>query len=106
MMQHLMGAAANHAQLTIPEPRGIVQQQDALDAVLQLAAYIDSQLQAGRVDPDMAANAAAMLMLIREHIQPLPKGLDDDGVTDLVIPDLEEKVGYLRAAADEMDLHG
>jgi hypothetical protein len=39
-----------------------------------------------------------MLMLVREYIQPLPHGLDADGVTDNLTTDLGAMVMALREA--------
>jgi len=39
-----------------------------------------------------------MLLLVREYIQPLPRGLDADGVTDNLTTDLCAMVMALREA--------
>ena len=88
MMQHLIAACAQQQAPEKPDPRGIVELQDALDAVIQLAAVIDEATQADRIPADRGQHAAAMLMLVREYIQPLPRGLDADGVTDSLTTDL------------------
>jgi hypothetical protein len=106
IMQHLMTAAAQHAPLPIPGPRGIVRQQDALDALLVIAGFIDSRAQAGAVKEDTAVSTASMLMLIRDYIQPLPPGPADEGGADLVTSDLEQKVVQLRIAVANEDIHG
>ncbi len=98
MMQHLMAAYAQQQAPEQPDPRGVVELQDALDAVIQLAAVIDEETQAGRIPAIRAQHAAAMLMLIREYIQPLPRGLDADGVTDNLTTDLGAMVMALREA--------
>jgi len=98
MMQHLMDAYAHQQAPETPEPRGVVGLQDALDAVIQLAAVIDEAIQAGRIPLARGQHAAAMLMLLREYIQPLPHGLDADGVTDNLITDLGAMVMALREA--------
>jgi len=67
-------------------------------AKLQLAAVIDEAIQAGRIPLARGQHAAAMLMLLREYIQPLPHGLDADGVTDNLITDLGAMVMALREA--------
>jgi hypothetical protein len=104
MMQALMAASAQHHELEVPEPRGIVELQDALDAVLQLSAVIDSQTQAGQIPVETGTHAAAMLMVIRDYLKPLP----DEGDSDInsVSADLEAKVAALRAAADQEGIHG
>jgi hypothetical protein len=45
-----------------------------------------------------------MLMVIRDFIQPLPRGLAADGVTDNLTPDLQEIVAALRQAHRDSDL--
>jgi hypothetical protein len=98
MMQHLMAAYAQQQAPEQPTPRGVVELQDALDAVIQLAAVIDEETQAGRIRSVRGQHAAAMLMLVREHIQPLPQGLDADGITDNLTTDLGAMVMALREA--------
>jgi hypothetical protein len=98
VMQDLMTAYARQQAPASPEPRGVVALQDALDAVIQLAAVIDEETQAGRIPAARGQHAAAMLMLVREYIQPLPPGLDADGVTDNLTTDLGGMVMALREA--------
>jgi hypothetical protein len=104
MMQALMAAAAQHHEFDEVAPRGVVEQQDALDAVLQLAAVIDSQMQSGRIAPDTGLHAAAMLMIVRDYIKPLPAEGDAD--IESVTEDLREKVAQLRVIGDEGDING
>jgi hypothetical protein len=106
MMQYLMAAYAHQVSPEVPAPRDVVQLQDSLDAVLQLAAVIDEATQAGRIPLDRGKHAATMLMVIRDYIQPLPRGLADDGVTDNLTPDLEEIVAALRQARQDSGLTG
>jgi hypothetical protein len=89
-----------------PDPRNVVQSQDALDAVLQLAAVIDEATQAGRIEQERGKHAATMLMVIRDFIKPLPRGLAPDGVTDNLTRDLEEIVAALRQARQDTGLAG
>ena len=98
MMHHLMAAYAHQQAPEKPDPRGVVELQDALDAVIQLAAVIDEAAQAGRIPAERGQHAAAMLMLVREYIQPLPRGLDADGVTDNLTTDVGAMVMALREA--------
>ncbi len=98
MMQHLMDAYARQRAPEKPDPRGVVELQDALDAVIQLAGVIDEETQAGRIPVVRGQHAASMLMLVREYIQPLPRGLDADGVTDSLTTDLGAMVMALREA--------
>lgn len=57
---------------------------------MQLAAVIDEHAQAGDIPAGRAKHAAAMLMVIRDYIQPLPVGGDESH--DQVTPDLAEIV--------------
>ena len=106
MMQYLMAAYAQQVTPEVPDPRNVVQLQDALDAVLQLAAVIDEATQASRIDRERGKHAASMLMVIREFIKPLPRGLAADGVTDELTRDLKELVAALRQARDDSGLAG
>jgi hypothetical protein len=106
MMQHLMDAYAHRQAPETPGPRGVVDLQDALDAVIQLAAVVDEATQAGRIPHARGQHAAAMLMLIREYIQPLPRGLDADGVTDNLTTDLGAMVMALREARQATGYQG
>jgi hypothetical protein len=98
MMQHLMAVYADQRAPEKPGPRGVVELQDALDAVIQLSAVIDEETLVGRIPAARGQHAAAMLMLVREYIQPLPPGLDADGVTDNLTTDLGGMVMALREA--------
>jgi hypothetical protein len=106
MMQYLMAAYAQQVTPEVPDPRGVVQSRDALDAIIQLAAVIDEATQAGRIDRERGKHAATMLMVIRDYIQPLPRGLAADGKTDNLTPDLEEIVAALRQARQDSGLAG
>jgi hypothetical protein len=106
MMQHLMTAYAGQQAPETPDPRGVVELQDALDAVIQLAAVIDEATRAGRIPLARGWHAASMLMLVREYIRPLPRGLDADGVTDGLTIDLAGMVMALREARQATGYHG
>jgi hypothetical protein len=106
MMQFLMAGAAQHRDPEVPEPRGVVELQDALDSVLQVAAVVDEAVQSARIRRDRGVHAAAMLMVIRDYIKPLPPGIAEDGVTDHATSDLRELVGYLRQARQKTGFHG
>lgn len=106
MMQHLMAACAAQQVPEKPGPRGIVELQDALDAVIQIAAVIDEAIQDGQIPAVRGHHAAAMLMLVREYIQPLPQGLDADGVTDNLTTDLGAMVMALREAREATGYKG
>jgi hypothetical protein len=106
MMQHLMVLAA---QQEFPEPapaRNVVTLDDALDAVLMLATVIDEATQAGRIPLDRGVTAAALLMLIRDYIQPLPAVPTDDGTGDRVTPDLAELARTLRQEGGAAGIQG
>jgi hypothetical protein len=56
------------------------------------------ETQAGRIPAVRGQHAAALLMLVREYIQPLPRGLDADGVTDNLTTERGAMVMALREA--------
>jgi len=97
-MQALMVVYAHRQTSESPGPRGVVNHQDALDAVIQLAAVVDEAVQAGAIPVDRGMHAAAMLMVIREFVQPLPPVWDGDGCTDYLNDDLATMVTALREA--------
>jgi len=97
MMQFLIGQVAAGDEPPPATPRNVVELRDALDALFHVAAVIDEHTQSGAIPAHRGLHAGAMLMLVRDYIQPLPKGLAADGTgDDLVTPDLQEKVGVLR----------
>jgi hypothetical protein len=106
MMQHLMVLAA-HQELPEPAPeRNVVTRDDALDAVLMIATVIDEATQAERIPVDRGLTAAALLMLIRDYIQPLPAVPTDDGAADRVTPDLAEIARTLRQEGGAAGIQG
>lgn len=109
MMQRLMVIAAQELPADVPEARGVVTKQDALDAVLQLAGAIDMPTQSGQIPVDYARWLASLLMVIREYIQPLPAGLsveEDGNYLDLATEDLRKMVEAIRAARHSTGLSG
>jgi hypothetical protein len=97
-MQRLMVMYARRQTSEIPGPRGVVKRQDALDAVIQLAAVVDEAVHADAIPVDRGMHAAAMLMVLREFVQPLPPDWDGDGCTDYLNADLAMMVTALRKA--------
>lgn len=97
-MRRLMVLYADRQASEIAGPRGVVKRQDALDAVIQLAAVVDVAVQAGAIPVDRGMHAAAMLMVLREFVQPLPPAWDGDGCTDYLVTDLAMMVRALREA--------
>ena len=97
-MVRLLVVYADQQTSEIPRPRGIVERQDALDAVIQVAAVVDEAVQAGAIHVDRGMHAAAMLMVLREFVQPLPPEWDGDGCTDYLNEDLAIMVTALREA--------
>jgi len=79
---------------------------DALDAVLQLAAVIDQATEAARIPLEQGVHAAAMLMIVRDYIQPLPHVPGEDGTSDKVTPDLAQLVAALRRAGGSYGIQG
>jgi len=98
MMQHLLAAFANGVEPETPAERQVVDQRDALDAVIQLSAAIDQLTQQGPLPVQRGKWIASLLMVLREYVQPLPPGLSEDGMQDLLTPDLQEMVAALREA--------
>src|SRR3954466_9787545 len=86
MMQALMTTAAGGGSKYPPASgeRGVVTKQDALDAVIQLAARIDSVTQDSIVSVEYGKTMGAMLMIVREYIEPLPQGLAEAEGKDLL----------------------
>lgn len=106
MMQHLLTVAAHGELPDSASPRGVVTRDDALDAVLQVAAVIDEATQAGRIPPERGVHGVSMLMLIREYIQPLPRVPGKGGMGDKVTPDLADLVAVLRRAGGAAGIQG
>jgi hypothetical protein len=116
VMQALLGAYAQQRAAPSAPPRGVVEEQDAVDAVVNLAAVLDKNLRDGRLSENSAAHMAALLMLIRDHIRPLPPGpagpdapdgaAADGAGQDRVTADLREFVDGLRAARAETGMQG
>lgn len=97
-MRRLMVVYADRQASEVPSPRGVVKRQDALDAVIQLAAVVDEAVQADAIRVDRGMHAAAMLMVLREFVQPLPPDWDGDRCTDYLVDDLAVMVTALREA--------
>jgi hypothetical protein len=105
LMQLLMARMAQQVRGDVPPWRGVVTQQDALDAVLQVAAVIDHATRSGQIPAGAGLHAGAMLMLVREYVQPLPRGAGMDG-PDPVTGDLDEMVTALREVRQATGLEG
>lgn len=97
MMQMLMASRANDVEVPVGEDRGVVELEDALDAVIQAAAVIDEYTQDGSIPVERGVWAGGMLMVIRDYLQPLPPGTDASG-HDKFTDDLREMVEALREA--------
>ena len=106
MMHRLLAHRAQRVPAEVPPQRGVVSLQDALDAVMRVATVIDEETRAGGIPPGRGVHAAAMLMLIRDHLQPLPRGLITSGGPDMVTPDLQELTEALRRARAASGMHG
>jgi hypothetical protein len=103
MMQALLASYAQQKPLPVPdEPRGVVEQQDALDAIMQLSAHIDELTQSGTLPRERGWFMAALLMTVREFVKPLPLGIVNG--EDLVTADLTWLVDPLRQAREETGL--
>lgn len=108
MMQALLAEYAQKRVAPSADPRGVVEEQDAIDAVLNLAGFLDKNMQDGDLSQNDAAHMAAMLMLIRDYIRPLPEGLVEQGGAhvDGVTADLQEFVDGIRTARSETGMKG
>ena len=99
MMRDLIRDYANAEETPAAAPRGVVELQDALDAVMQVAAVIDEYTQSGAIPPKRGVFAGACLMVIRDYLRPLPRplpaGPDEDGRDELT-DDLRVMVAILR----------
>jgi len=100
--QRLYGAAQQlilaHLAGTEPQqgnPRDIVQEQDAVDALLLSLVAIQEQVQAGGLPPDIAFRMVALLMVVRDYLRPIPGGITEDG-TDLLTADIAQLVEVVR----------
>jgi len=106
MMHRLLAHMAQRVPPEVPPDRGVVSRQDALDALMRVAAVIDEQTQAGGMPPGRGVHASAMLMLIHDHLRPLPRGLIAPGGPDMVTPDLQELAEVLRRTRAASGMHG
>ena len=93
--QQLLIARLGGSEPASADPRDVVSEQDAVDAALMLSAAIEEQVLASRIAPDAAARMAALLMVVRDYVRPLPPGLAADG-SDLLTQDLGEMVRAVR----------
>jgi hypothetical protein len=79
--------------IPLGEDRGIIERQDALDAVAQVAALVDEAYNAGLISKSKASHGMLMLMVLQEYISPLP----DAGPSEHDLrADLTEAVNALR----------
>lgn len=108
VMQSLLAAYAQKRVAPPAPPRGVVEEQDALDAVMNLAATLDKNLQEGALPQNDAAHMAALLMLVRDYIRPLPEARVERGgqEVDGVSADLREFVDALRSGRAASGMRG
>lgn len=93
--ERLLLAFAQGAETPSADRRGVVQEQDAVDAAVMLFATIHEQVQASRIRPEVGTRMAALLMLVRDFIRPLPASITADG-PDLLTADLAEMTEVVR----------
>lgn len=86
-------------------PRGVVTGENAREAVLLIAAAIDSAVQSGQMPAGGGVYAVALLMVVRDYLQPLPALSGPDGA-DKVTPDLAGMVNMLRQGGSEAGIQG
>ncbi|MGY1697361.1 hypothetical protein ACI780_20870 [Geodermatophilus sp. SYSU D00814] len=99
LMQNYMRAYAHAQEPPAGDPRGVVEQDDALDAVMQLAAVLDEFTQSGAIPTDRGMHATACLMVLREYVRLAPPS-EEDG-RDLLAEDLARIVGAHREAREQ-----
>ena len=99
-MQSLLVSFATGATPQVPPERQVVEQKDALNAVIHVAAAIDELTQMGSIPTERGKWIVSLLMVLREYVEPLPPGLSEDGSTDLLTADLQEMVNVLRQGSD------
>ncbi len=106
MMQQILVNYAQRAEPALPPARGVVEVQDALDAVAFLAAAIDEEVQERGVAVEKGEHMASMLLVVRDFIRPLPEGVAADGSHDRFTDDLQEIVTVLRTAREQTGQRG
>ena len=108
VMQTLLTEYAHQRVAPSAAPRGVVEEQDALDAVVNLAGVLDRNLQKGALSENDAAHMASLLMLVRDYVRPLPGGhAEHDGQeADSVTADLREFAAALRSARSTTGMRG
>ena len=92
--QQLVVAFLHGTERPSASPRDVVQEQDAVDAVVMVLAIIQEQMQAARIRPEVGTRMAALLMLVRDFVRPLPAGTTAG--YDLLTADLAEMVEVVR----------
>ena len=104
MLQYLLAAVAQgQGHPSADEPRNVVEEDDVLDAVIQIAAAVDEMAQAGLIPTERATWIASLLMVVRDYVRPLPPGIAADGITDRATADIVEMVTALRNARSTYD---
>lgn len=78
-LEIMQSLAAAYVEGDVPEgpDRGIVGRRTAMDAVMQVYAVLEEQLQDERIADEVGLHGISMLMLIREYLLPLPDPPDD-----------------------------
>ena len=93
MMQRLASAYIRGENIGRGPDRGLINEDDAVNALMQTFAVIDQQLQENEMPPDKALHAMQMLMVIHEFIRPIPGSPGDE---ELFNADLAETAALLR----------
>jgi hypothetical protein len=103
LYQMMLALMTNYAGEDVEWPsgskRGIVTEDDALHAVMHVAAVVDEALQERLLDRDRAMACGAALMVLRDYVRPLPVASSPGG-NDTVGNDLREMVTTLRAGIE------
>jgi hypothetical protein len=92
MMQMLAAYYSRGEDLERGPDRALVDEEVALDAVMQLFAVVDQHLQAGRIPKDNGLHAIQMLMIVREFIRPIPGPPGDEELFEADLAGLAEEL--------------
>jgi len=95
MIKIMSTYAQGFGPIPLGDARGIIERQDALDAIAQLAALVDETYNAGLISRDKASFGMLLLMVLQEYVSPLPDAGDSEAN---LRADLTEAVDALRAA--------
>lgn len=94
LIEQLVRARPQHGEEDISAGRGVAGNDEALEAVIKLATAIKIPADAGDLAPDKAHRMASLLLVIRDYIEPITGGPEDDAG--------QRVIRYLREVVDEL----